>query len=154
MRIKVMADSEVARLSARVDMLAQTLARLEGKVDALLMGGAKMSVSSERPAAASVSRLRLLTRRQHGALQLLLLGCSNMEIAQRFGVTENTAKVYVRGVAGKLGVTSRAQIVALALPEIQGMSASEYHAMAGIPKDWAVTNEGGLSWFPDGRGAE
>lgn len=149
-----MADSEVARLSARVDVLSQTVARLEGKIDALLMGMGRTNVSSERPAAASISRLRTLTRRQHGALQMLVAGASNAEIASRFGVTENTAKVYVRGVASKLGVTTRAQIVALVLPELSGMSASEYHAMAGIPKDWAKTKEGGLSWFPDGRGAE
>ena len=40
-----------------------------------------------------------LTTKQHGALQMLLEGCSNAEIAKRFDVSEDTAKVYVRTIA-------------------------------------------------------
>lgn len=150
-----MNEKDAGHLLVRLEALATALARLEGKVDALLMGSRHaLPEVGERAGVAAGGRLRSMTRRQHGALQMVLRGASNAEIAERFGVTENTAKVYVRGIAAKLGVQTRAQIVAMVLDEFQRMSPAAYAAMAGLPKDWAVTNEGGLTWFPDGRGAD
>jgi DNA-binding CsgD family transcriptional regulator len=143
-------EKDAARIVAQLEGLSHALARLEGKIDAMLMGRGVALPSGE----GSVGRLRTLTRRQHGALQMLLRGASNAEIAERFGVSENTAKVYVRGIAAKVGAQTRSQIVALTMNEVRDLSAAAYQAMAGIPKDWASTNEGGLSWFPDGRGTD
>ena len=65
-------------------------------------------------------------------------GKSNAEIARRLGVTENTAKVHVRGIAKKYGVSTRSQVVMSAFPELDAINADQYKAMAGgLPKTWA-----------------
>ena len=50
------------------------------------------------------------TIKQHVCLQMLLRSASNEEIAERLGVTVNTAKVHVRTLMKKLKVSSRASI--------------------------------------------
>jgi len=78
-----------------------------------------------------------MTTKQHAVLQMLLNGKSNQDIADRFGVTDNTAKVYVRSIAKKLGVNTRAQIVAHTLQAFNSIDDSSYRMIAGgLPKDW------------------
>lgn len=78
-----------------------------------------------------------LTTKQHGALQMLLEGCSNAEIAKRFDVSEDTAKVYVRTIAKKYGVNTRAQIVMATLEEFNSLDDDVYMRISGgLPKDW------------------
>lgn len=78
-----------------------------------------------------------LTTKQHGALQMLLEGCSNAEIAKRFDVSEDTAKVYVRTIAKKYGVNTRAQIVMATLEEFNSLEDDVYMRISGgLPKDW------------------
>jgi hypothetical protein len=63
-------------------------------------------------------------------------GASNLEIAQRFGVSDNTAKVHVRTIAKKFGVNTRSQIVLKALPIFEVDDNSYRLASGGLPKDW------------------
>jgi len=78
-----------------------------------------------------------LTTKQHAALQMLLDGKSNTEIAKRFGVSDDTAKVYVRTIAKKYGVNTRAQIVMATLEEFNSISDDVYMRISGgLPKDW------------------
>tara|TARA_B100001057_G_scaffold501169_1_gene621492 strand:- start:2110 stop:2601 length:492 start_codon:yes stop_codon:yes gene_type:complete len=78
-----------------------------------------------------------LTTKQHGALQMLLDGCSNSEIAKRFDVSEDTAKVYVRTIAKKYEVNTRAQIVMATLEEFNSLDDDVYMRISGgLPKDW------------------
>ena len=78
-----------------------------------------------------------LTTKQHGALQMLLDGCSNAEIAKRFDVSEDTAKVYVRTIAKKYEVNTRAQIVMATLEEFNSLDDDVYMRISGgLPKDW------------------
>ena len=128
-------------------MTATQLDRIEWKIDqimgALLSTGPKpdtdevdSSVKRETP---EVSQFVLsgFTTKQHAVLQMLLKGCSNDEIAERFGVSPNTAKVYVRTIAGKLGVNTRAQIVMKTLEEFNQLSAQSYMLVSdGLPKTW------------------
>ena len=141
---------------AQLDELKLSLARLEGKVDALLMilrRGPDMAPSPPSEANPVLSRLASLTVRQHGALQMIILGRSNKDIADRFEVTENTAKVYVRGIASKLKVRTRVEIVRVANPEYSQCPPEIYKKTAGLPKGWGDTYEGGLTWFSEsGRG--
>ena len=80
--------------------------------------------------------------KQHAALQMVVRGASNQEIADRFGVSVNTAKVYLRSLAKRLGVTLRTQIAVRVLPVMRALSEEEYRALArGLPKNWDADYE-------------
>lgn len=115
------------------------LDRIEWKLDQLLAsllskshgeGGGKTTSSQTR-------QMPQLTTKQFAALQMLMRGASNAEIAKRFNVSENTAKVYVRTIAKKLGVNTRAQIVREMLPILSTVDDNSYRlASGGLPLDW------------------
>lgn len=79
--------------------------------------------------------LRTLTKRQHVAAQMLVAGESNATIAEAFGVTENTAKVYVRGLAKKLGKRQRGQIAMRYRELMESVSEEEYLGVSGVGKE-------------------
>lgn len=81
--------------------------------------------------------LRLFTTKQQVALQMLIRGADNQEIADRMGVTINTAKVHVRGIAKKLGVSTRSQIIWKVHKEMIDIDENGYMMLSGgLPKDW------------------
>ena len=125
----------------------EQLDRVEFKLDqilAALLRGAQVDSGDHNAKARQVQRpqdtdayLPPMTTKQHAVLQMLLNGKSNQDIADRFGVTDNTAKVYVRSIAKKLGVNTRAQIVAHTLQAFNSIDDSSYRMIAGgLPKDW------------------
>ena len=58
-----------------------------------------------------------LTRRERQVLSLMVEGLSNPDIAERLVVTRSTAKAHVSSILSKLGVSNRAEAVALALKQ-------------------------------------
>jgi len=56
----------------------------------------------------------VLTKRQKEVLNMLALGKQNKEIANFFGISENTVKLHVSAVFRALGVTNRTQAVLVA----------------------------------------
>jgi NarL family two-component system response regulator LiaR len=56
-----------------------------------------------------------LTSREHEVLALMVEGLSNPEIARRLSVSRSTARAHVSNILSKLGVSNRAEAVALAL---------------------------------------
>lgn len=97
----------------------------------------EIKVESERADGDVVKAMGRMTPKQHGALQMIVRGASDREIAQRFGVEVNTAKVYVRTVRKKLDAKTRTQVAVKAAPVLKAMSESRYEAMSGgLPKDW------------------
>ena len=52
------------------------------------------------------------TERQRQVVQLIAAGCSNLEIAERLGVSPRTAKAHSDVLRSKLGVSRRRQIPA------------------------------------------
>lgn len=122
-------DTRVARLEGRLDAL-------ERQVNAITSGNYFSFSASETNSKDAI--IATLTTKQHVTLQMLMRGASNAAIAERLGVSENTAKVHVRGIAKKFGVHSRSQIVMQAFPEYEAIPASTYEAVSGgIPKAWA-----------------
>jgi ATP/maltotriose-dependent transcriptional regulator MalT len=52
------------------------------------------------------------TERQRQVVRLIAVGCSNLEIAERLGVSPRTAKAHADVLRSKLGVSRRRQIPA------------------------------------------
>jgi DNA-binding NarL/FixJ family response regulator len=52
------------------------------------------------------------TERQRQVVRLIAAGCSNIEIAERLGVSPRTAKAHADVLRSKLGVSRRRQIPA------------------------------------------
>lgn len=116
--------------------LEERVALLEAQVRLLLKAG-----QGNDPAI--VSALAKMTPKMHGALQIVLAGGSNADIAERFDVTESTAKVYVRSVALKLGVKTRSEIVGKAMKTFEQLTDQEYMEMSrGVPKNWGASGKG------------
>jgi NarL family two-component system response regulator LiaR len=56
-----------------------------------------------------------LTAREHEVLTLLVDGLNNREIAERLVISRSTARAHVSNILSKLGVSNRAEAIALAL---------------------------------------
>jgi DNA-binding NarL/FixJ family response regulator len=113
------------------------LDRIEWKLDQLMQLVARNQGQKQEEEVLESVDFRKLTTKQHAALQMLLHGKSNAEIATRFGVTENTAKVYVRTIAKRYGVNNRSQLVAKTLRAFEDISDSAYRILSGgLPKNW------------------
>ena len=132
-------DSLIERMddqSLQIKMLARTinhLATLIEEAEDGMQTGSQHEVQGREVA----NTLYMLTTKQHAALQMLLDGRSNIEIAKRFNVSDDTAKVYVRTIAKKYDCHTRAQIVGATLEEFNLISDDVYVRISGgLPKDW------------------
>jgi NarL family two-component system response regulator LiaR len=56
-----------------------------------------------------------LTPREHQVLALMVEGLTNPEIAERLIISRSTARAHVSNILSKLGVSNRAEAIALAL---------------------------------------
>ena len=128
-RIEWKLDQLLAALAVRGQGIGQTGGNEEKEKNSATGAGTEVDHG--------VVLLGRLTAKQHAAFQMLASGCRNREIAQRFGVTENTAKVYVRGIANKLKVRTRSEIVMRLWSAFRAIDDESYRMMSGgLPKDW------------------
>ncbi|MBV9886790.1 MAG: response regulator transcription factor [Acidobacteria bacterium] len=56
-----------------------------------------------------------LTKREKEVLQMLAAGLGNKEIAAKLNISDHTAKFHVGSILGKLGVSTRAEAVAMGI---------------------------------------
>jgi two-component system, NarL family, response regulator YdfI len=56
-----------------------------------------------------------LTKREREVLQMLAAGLGNKEIAAKLNISDHTAKFHVGSILGKLGVSTRAEAVAMGI---------------------------------------
>lgn len=127
---------DVAELKVRVETLEKQEARWQAGIrTALNFTGPSTQTPTPTKTNPTIAKL---TTKQHVVLQMLLAGRGNQEIADRLGVSVNTAKVHVRGVARKYGCNTRSQVVMKAYDEFETIPQSAYIAVSGgIPKDWS-----------------
>jgi len=79
-------------------------------IQALIQADVQSTTHEEDPAEAFG-----LTPREMEVLSLLVEGLNNPEIAERLVVSRSTAKAHVSNILSKLGVSNRAEAIALAL---------------------------------------
>ena len=92
------------------------------------------------------SALRLMTSKQHAAMQMWLFGGMRIaDIARRMGCSRNTARLHLKAVWVKMGTDDKAEISARLLPILDEVTDAEYSEWSGgLPKNWAATYvEGG-----------
>jgi DNA-binding NarL/FixJ family response regulator len=65
--------------------------------------------------AASEEWIEPLTKREKEVLQMLAAGLGNKEIAAKLNISDHTAKFHVGSIFGKLGVSTRAEAVAMGI---------------------------------------
>ena len=131
------------------------LERIETKIDVLisLCGQAQRLASSAlqevdtryqpkitTDSSYQLAVLRNLTTKQHATLQLLVEGRPNAEISERLKVGENTVKVHVKALCGKLGLKNRSQVAMKGHEMINAVTDEEYQVVSGgLPRNWAST---------------
>ena len=104
-------DGTAERLFDAVRVIAAGEALLAPEVTRRLIG----EFVTQRPAVQPPpTNLRLLTRRETEVLQLVAEGLSNVEIANRLLITEETVKTHVSRLLNKLGLRDRTQAVIVA----------------------------------------
>lgn len=126
---------QIEEQNQQIKLLTQMVSFLAEKSNSTSEDGTQKQVSDTAPDIRNT--LFMLTTKQHASLQMLLDGRSNIEIAKRFNVSDDTAKVYVRTIAKKYGVHTRAQIVGATLEEFNSISDDVYMRISGgLPKNW------------------
>lgn len=144
-------NSTEARLAALEDTLkslTETARRIEAKVDRSLgLYDALGSIVAGVPPR-MVAALHSMTPAEHVALQMVIDGRINREIAVCLDVSEARVKEWVDSVVRKLELKSRAEIRDRMMPVMRAIPAAEYElASGGIPKDW--NDKYGVPGVPD-----
>ena len=120
---------QLDRIEWKLDNLIEKL----GNVTATRQASPQVVDADERPEVV----LAGFTTKQHGVIQMICRSATNVEIASRLKITENTAKVHVRTIARKLGVQMRSQIILKTINALKEIDDESYRLLSkGLPKDW------------------
>lgn len=108
-------DAGRAELASAVRAVARGQATFAPEVGARIIGSLTSAPPARAadPAGALVERFPALTRREAEVLGLVADGLSNGEIASALFVGGSTVKTHINAIFAKLGVSSRAQAIAL-----------------------------------------
>lgn len=88
------------------------------------VASASSNAEEARAYAFAAERLHELTKRQRDVLDLLKHGKTNAEIAKELGASENTVRLHVSAILGKLGFSNRTQAALFAAQHRDTVGAS------------------------------
>jgi DNA-binding NarL/FixJ family response regulator len=112
-RLPLRADSGFVEVAKRDEILDRYRARV-GEFDRTASARARRGAVTVLPSSVPAPELRsTLTTREAEVLQLLANGLSNLEIARRLVITQETAKTHVGHLLRKMEAHSRAHAVAV-----------------------------------------
>jgi DNA-binding NarL/FixJ family response regulator len=109
--------------AAEAAAAAAEIFRQEGRIGSAFGAGARARVLTEQcegartPALLALDASLPLTRREHEIAGLAARGLSNRQIAEHLVVSVRTVDNHLHRVYGKLGITRRAELAAILLPE-------------------------------------
>jgi hypothetical protein len=128
----------------RTEMLAQ-MEELKSIIRFAMGGAPGVTPSQQIASLTDGSALRMMTSKQHAAMQMWLFSGMNIaNIGRRMKVSRNTARLSLVAVWNKMGTKKRDEISQRLLPIIDAASDAEYMEWSGgLPKNWAATYDAG-----------
>jgi len=134
-------SAEIAAL--RVEMLAQ-MEELKSVIR-FAMGGASVTPKQQIAAMSDGYVLRMMTTKQHAAMQMWLFsGMKMADMARRMNCSRNTARLHLKALWTKMATEDRNVVSSRLLPILEASSDAEYMEWSGgLPKNWAATYDDG-----------
>lgn len=123
-------EARIARVEGQLELLATMVAR--GAVAPPPPDGPAAGPSKEE----AFRRLSEMSQRQVATMLMILAGYRTAAVAERFKVSESTAKIYLSGLMRHLSATTRAQMAIKSKALVEALSAQEFLEACGVPADF------------------
>lgn len=123
-------ESRLIRMEAQLDMLAKMM--MQSAQAPAHVTGQPSGFSKDE----AFRRLSEMSQRQVATMLMILAGYRTAAVAERFKVSESTAKIYVSGLMRHLGATTRAQLAIRGKALIEMLNPTEFLESCGVPHDF------------------
>lgn len=135
-------SAEIAAL--RLELLGQ-MEELKSVIRFAMGGGQSVTPSQQIAALTDGSVLKMMTTKQHAAMQMWLYsGMKMADMARRMNCSRNTARLHLKALWTKMGTEDRDVVSSRLLPILEVASDAEYAEWSGgLPKNWAATYQSG-----------
>jgi len=134
-------SKEIAAL--RTEMLGQ-MEELKSIIR-FAMGTPSVTPRQQVASVTDGSVLRMMTSKQHAAMQMWLFSGMNMaDMARRMTCSRNTARLHLKALWTKMGTEDKNEVSSRLLPILEAATDAEYMEWSGgLPKNWAGTYDTG-----------
>jgi len=134
-------SNEIAAL--RTEMLGQ-MEELKSIIR-FAMGTPSVTPRQQVASVTDGSVLRMMTSKQHAAMQMWLFSGMNMaDMARRMTCSRNTARLHLKALWTKMGTEDKNEVSSRLLPILEAATDAEYMEWSGgLPKNWAGTYDTG-----------
>lgn len=135
-------SAEIAAL--KTEMLGQ-MEELKSVIRFAMGGGTSVTPSQQIAALTDGSVLKMMTSKQHAAMQMWLFsGMSMADMARRMNCSRNTARLHLKALWTKMATEDRNVVSNRLLPILEAATDAEYAEWSGgLPKNWAATYDAG-----------